>query len=121
MYLNKVGIAHSVECWHENKILGGLYGVQINSCFFGESMFSKISNSSKLCLLFLISILIKNKYLLLDSQFFNPHLVQFGGYEILDKNYQKKLKISIRKKNFFPKKFSYSESISILQSLTQTS
>ena len=84
-------------------------------------MFSKVSNASKLCLLILISILIKYDYFLLDSQFYNPHLIQFGGYEILDTDYQKKLKKALTKDNTFPEKFTHSESISILQSLTQTS
>ena len=84
-------------------------------------MFSKITNASKHCLLFLISILIKYDYYLLDSQFYNPHLVQFGAHEILDEEYQNKLKIALAKKNTFPTKIIYSESLSILQSLTQTS
>ena len=84
-------------------------------------MFSKISNASKHCLLFLVSILIKYDYLLLDSQFYNPHLVQFGAYEILDDDYQNKLKIALAKKCTFPGKITYSESVSILQSLTQIS
>ena len=84
-------------------------------------MFSKTSNASKHCLLFLISILIKYDYLLLDSQFYNPHLVQFGAYEILDEDYQKKLNIALTKKRVFPSKINHLESVSILQSLTQTS
>ena len=84
-------------------------------------MFSNSSNTSKYCLLFLISILIKYNYLLLDSQFYNPHLVQFGAYEILDKDYQDKLKIALTKKRTFPSKITYLESVSILQSLTQRS
>jgi leucyl/phenylalanyl-tRNA--protein transferase len=119
--MNKLGYAQSVECWDGNKLIGGLYGIHIKGCFFGESMFSKISNASKHCLLFLVSILIKYGFLLLDSQFYNPHLVQFGAYEILDEDYQNKLKIALEKKCTFPNKMSYSESLSILQSLTQTS
>ena len=84
-------------------------------------MFSKISNSSKLSLLYLISILIKNKFELLDSQFYNAHLIQFGAYEILDYEYQSRLKNSLSKKCLFNNKIDYSDSISILQSLTQTS
>lgn len=84
-------------------------------------MFSKITNASKHCLTFLVSILIKYDYLLLDSQFYNPHLVQFGAYEISDDEYQIKLKIALEKKSTFPSKITYSESVSILQSLTQTS
>jgi len=119
--MNKLGYAHSVECWDNNKLVGGLYGLHIKSCFFGESMFNKVTNSSKLCLLYLISILIKYDYYLLDSQFYNPHLIQFGAYEILDKDYQNILKIGLTKKRIFPNRMTYSESISILQSLIQTS
>lgn len=119
--MNKLGYAHSVECWDNHKLVGGLYGLHIKSCFFGESMFSKVTNSSKLCLLYLISILIKYDYYLLDSQFYNPHLVQFDAYEILDKDYQNILKIGLTKKRIFPNRMTYLESISILQSLIQTS
>ena len=119
--MNKLGYAHSVECWDNNKLIGGLYGLHIKGCFFGESMFNKITNASKHCLLYLISILIKHNYYLLDSQCYNPHLVQVGAHEILDKDYQSKLKIALTKKRIFPINISYSESVSILQSLTQTS
>ena len=102
-------------------LIGGLYGVHLGGCFFGESMFSKISNASKLSLLYLISILIKNNFELLDSQFYNPHLIQFGAYEISDYEYQSRLKKSLRKKCLFNNNIDYSDSISILQSLTQTS
>ena len=95
--------------------------MHLGGCFFGESMFNKVTNTSKYCLLFLISILIKNNFKLLDSQFFNQHLLQFGSYEILDQEYQTKLKIALNKKCDFPNEMTYSESVSILQSLTQTS
>ena len=84
-------------------------------------MFSDVSNSSKHCLLFLISILFKYDFLLLDSQFYNPHLIQFGAYEISDKDYQDKLNVALTKKREFPSKINYLESLSILQSLTHTS
>ena len=84
-------------------------------------MFSKVTNSSKLSLLYLISILIKNNFELLDSQFYNPHLIQFGAYEISDYEYQSKLEKSLTKKCLFKNSIDYSDSISILQSLTQTS
>ena len=58
--------SHSVECYENNKLVGGLYGVHLGRCFFGESMFSLKPNTSKLCLLYLIAILIKNKFSLLD-------------------------------------------------------
>ena len=84
-------------------------------------MFNKITDTSKLCLLFLISILIKNNFELLDSQFYNPHLIQFGAFEISDDEYQSRLKKSLTKKCLFKNNIDYSDSISILQSLTQTS
>ena len=98
-----------------------MYGVHLGGCFFGESMFSKVTNSSKLSLLYLISILIKNNFELLDSQFINPHLIQFGAYEISDYEYQNTLAKSLKKKCLFNNNIDYSDSILILQSLTQTS
>ena len=83
--LYKIKKSHCVECYENNKLVGGLYGMHLGRCFFGESMFSLQSNTSKLCLLYLIAILIKNNFNLLDSQFYNPHLIQFGAYEISDK------------------------------------
>ena len=119
--LNNRGYAHSVECWEKNKLIAGLYGIHIGSCFFGESMFSKRTNTSKLTLLYLISVLIKNKFNLLDSQFYNQHLVQFGGYEISDIKYQILLKKGISKKSIFKNNLNFHESLSILQSLIHTS
>jgi len=119
--LNRLGLAHSIECWEKNKLLGGLYGVSINSCFFGESMFHKKTNTSKLTLLYLITILIKNKFSLLDSQFYNEHLIQFGGYEITDNKYQKILKHGLQEKNYFRDIPKFQESIEILQSLIHKS
>ena len=119
--LNKEGFAKSIECYHQDKLVGGLYGLHIGGCFFGESMFSFSSNSSKLCLLYLISILIQNKFHLLDSQFYNPHLLQFGAHEISDIKYQRKLKEGLDKNCIFPDFFNYEESLSTLQSLSHKS
>ena len=102
-------------------MVGGLYGLHIGGCFFGESMFSSSSNVSKLCLLFLISILLKENFNLLDSQFYNLHLLQFGAYEISDFKYQEKLKSSINKKCVFLGNYSHQESISILHSISHKS
>jgi len=119
--LNKEGYANSIECYLQSELVGGLYGLHIGGCFFGESMFSSASNVSKLCLLFLISILLKENFNLLDSQFYNPHLLQFGAYEISDFNYQEKLKSSINKKCVFLGNYSHQESISILHSISHKS
>lgn len=119
--LNKKGYAKSIECYEENILIGGLYGIHIGRCFFGESMFSLKNNTSKFCLLFLVSILIHYKFTLLDSQFFNPHLLQFGAYEITNKDYELKLKKSINFYSDFPELFSFQKSLSILQSLIHKS
>ena len=107
-------LCHSVECYDENKLIGGLYGVHIGSCFFGESMFSNVSNVSKFCLLYLIAILKKNLFSILDSQFYNKHLMQFGAYEINNKNYLEKLKNGISYKRSFIFVDNFQEVLSLL-------
>ena len=108
-------IAHSVECYDQNKLVGGLYGVHIGACFFGESMFSELSNTSKFCLLYLIAILKKNLFSILDSQFYNKHLVQFGAFEIKNSIYLEKLSASINYKRNFTFIESFQEVLSLLQ------
>ena len=119
--LYKIGKSHSVECYENNKLIGGLYGLHLGSCFFGESMFSFRTNTSKFCLLYLLAILKKNNFLLLDSQFFNPHLVQFGAFEIESKLYEKQLKKSLEKNCNFEAIENFQEVLSILQSNNQRS
>ena len=114
-------MCHSVECYKGNKLVGGLYGVHIGGCFFGESMFSNISNTSKYCLLYLIAILKKNLFTLLDSQFYNKHLVQFGGYEITDNKYMEKLNLSLMKKSLFIEINNFQEVLSLVQSTNHKS
>ena len=108
-------MAHSIECYDQNKLIGGLYGVHIGGCFFGESMFSTLSNTSKFCLLYLIAILKKNSFSILDSQFYNEHLIQFGAFEIKNKIYLEKLKVSIDKERTFTFIESFQEVLSLLQ------
>ncbi|MEM1026454.1 MAG: leucyl/phenylalanyl-tRNA--protein transferase [Planctomycetota bacterium] len=72
------GHAHSVEAWHEGKLVGGLYGVALGGAFFGESMFSRQKDASQTCLVKLVEHLRRRGYTLLDTQFVNPHLEQFG-------------------------------------------
>ena len=76
--LHDMGYAHSIECWHDNAMVGGLYGVALGGAFFGESMFSTESNASKAALVYLAACLKQAGYELLDAQFENPHLTQFG-------------------------------------------
>ena len=113
--LHNEKMAHSVECYNQNKLIGGLYGVHIGGCFFGESMFSELSNTSKFCLLYLIAILKKNSFSILDSQFYNEHLIQFGAFEIKNKIYLEKLKVSIDKDRTFTFIESFQEVLSLLQ------
>ena len=113
--LHNERMAHSVECYNQNKLIGGLYGVHIGGCFFGESMFSELSNTSKFCLLYLIAILKKNSFSILDSQFYNEHLIQFGAFEIKNKIYLEKLKVSIDKDRTFTFIESFQEVLSLLQ------
>ena len=108
-------MAHSVECYDQNKLIGGLYGVHIGGCFFGESMFSELSNTSKFCLLYLIAILKKNLFSLLDSQFYNEHLIQFGAFEIKNKIYLEKLTANINYNRTFSFIENFQEVLSLLQ------
>ena len=119
--LHKIGKCHSVECYEYEKLIGGLYGLHIGSCFFGESMFSLKTNTSKFCLLYLLAILKKNNFSILDSQFFNPHLIQFGAYEIESALYEKQLKKSLEKKSFFRNIENFQEVLSLVQSTNQIS
>ena len=107
--------AHSVECYNQNKLVGGLYGVHIGGCFFGESMFSDLTNTSKFCLLYLIAILKKNLFSILDSQFYNKHLIQFGAFEISNENYLEKLNVSLIHDRNFTFIYDFQEVLSLLQ------
>ena len=80
--LHASGHAHSVECWRDEKMVGGLYGVSLGAAFFGESMFSRERDASKVALVHLVARLIEGGYELLDTQFITAHLAQFGTIEI---------------------------------------
>jgi leucyl/phenylalanyl-tRNA---protein transferase len=76
------GFAHSVESWREGRLVGGLYGVSIGGAFFGESMFSRETDASKVALVFLVERLRDRHFLLLDAQFITPHLETLGAVTI---------------------------------------
>lgn len=80
--LHRQGHAHSVECWHAGVLCGGLYGLAIGGAFFGESMFSRRRDASKVALVHLIARLRLGGFVLLDTQFITAHLSQFGAIEI---------------------------------------
>lgn len=80
--LHRRGVAHSVEAWRGDELVGGLYGVALGGAFFGESMFSRVSDASQVCLVHLVEHLRARGFVLLDVQFRNPHLEQFGLIEL---------------------------------------
>ena len=86
--LFEIGHAHSVECWQDGRLVGGLYGVSLKRVFFGESMFSRATNASKIALVHLVAQLRYGGYRLLDTQFTTEHLRQFGGTEIPQAEYK---------------------------------
>ena len=89
--LHELGFAHSVEIWQDNTLVGGLYGLAMGGAFFGESMFSRVPNASKVALAHLVSRLDERGYVLLDTQWVTEHLTQFGAHEIPRSTYLKRL------------------------------
>jgi len=89
--LFRMNRAHSVECWADGELVGGLYGVSLQGAFFGESMFSRARDASKVALVHLAARLIVGGYHLLDTQFMTEHLAQFGTLEITRAQYHKRL------------------------------
>lgn len=89
--LHRMGFAHSVECWRDGMLVGGLYGVVLGAVFFGESMFSFVSDASKVALVHLVARLHLGGFRLLDTQFVTAHLTQFGAIEIPREEYKRRL------------------------------
>ena len=89
--LHAAGFAHSVECWRDGALVGGLYGVALKGAFFGESMFSRARDASKVALVHLIARLVGGDFKLLDAQFMTEHLAQFGAQEISRAEYHRRL------------------------------
>jgi len=89
--LHAMGYAHSVECWQDNQLAGGLYGIALGSVFFGESMFSLQPNTSKIALVTLVKKLLEWNFDLIDCQMKTAHLMQFGAREISAKEFQARL------------------------------
>lgn len=89
--LHQEGFAHSFEAWYGDELAGGLYGVSIGKAFFGESMFHHMTDASKATLVFLVEFLREKNFRLLDTQYLNPHLLQFGAYEVSHDEYMEML------------------------------
>jgi len=119
--LNRLGHCHSIEAWQDGALVGGLYGVRLGSAFFGESMFSRSRDASKVALVHLVARLRAGGFTLLDSQFLTDHLARFGAIEIDRREYLGLLREAQETDADFyslPEGLSGSE---ILQSITQTS
>ena len=118
------GAAHSVECWRGRLLVGGLYGVSLGAAFFGESMFSRETDASKVALVHLVARLRLGGYRLLDTQFLTPHLAQFGGIEISRARYRRLLAEALSYRAVFPSALPEAaggEPLAVLQSSTLTS
>lgn len=89
--LHAMGHAHSLEVWQGEKLVGGVYGVTLGAAFFGESMFSRVTDASKLALAFLVHRLRAGGFQLFDTQFLTPHLASLGAVEISRAEYQRQL------------------------------
>ncbi len=101
--LFKRGHCHTVEAYFEGVLSGGLYGVSLGGAFFGESMFSRTTDASKVCLVHLVERLRARQFALLDTQFLTAHLARFGALEISRKKYEKLLATALKKDaGFFP-------------------
>jgi len=94
--LHDHGLAHSVEVWHEGTLAGGLYGVSLGGAFFGESMFHRVTDASKVALAFLVARLNERRYRLLDIQWITPFLETFGAIEIPRDGYLQRLEQALQ-------------------------
>lgn len=93
--LHQLGYAHSLETWKNGELVGGLYGIALGGIFFGESMFSQVSDSSKAALNFLVENLIKWDFQLIDCQITSPHLLSLGAVEIPRKEFLERLQCAL--------------------------
>lgn len=105
--LHRMGFAHSIEVWTTEesggrRLAGGLYGVSLGSAFFGESMFTRVPDASKVALIHLIMRLRKGRFLLLDTQFTTPHLRRFGAIDVPRAHYKGLLGRALRENAVFP-------------------
>ena len=90
-----LGHCHTVECWREGRLMGGLYGLVIGGAFFGESMFHLERDASKVALVHLVARLIAGGFTLLDTQFVTPHLASLGAIEVSRRDYHKRLEAAL--------------------------
>jgi leucyl/phenylalanyl-tRNA--protein transferase len=119
--LHERGFAHSVECWRDDELLGGLYGVALGGAFFGESMFSRARDASKVALVHLVARLVAGGYRLLDAQFMTDHLTQFGAEEISRLDYHRRLALALSAEADFQRAGAAMVGVAALQVISQAS
>lgn len=119
--LFRMGHAHSVECRLDGRLVGGLYGISLAGAFFGESMFSRATDASKIALCHLVARLRRGGFVLLDAQFLTEHLAQFGAVEIPRADYHARLARAMTVKAGFYRGPLAAGDLAFRQSLTQTS
>lgn len=112
--------AHSVEVWQGGHLVGGLYGVALGGAFFGESMFSRARDASKVALVHLVARLLRGGFVLLDTQFVTEHLKRFGATEVSRSDYHSRLEKALEVSAYFPRALP-DDPISVLQSSSVTS
>lgn len=119
--LHALGHAHSLEVWAEGDLIGGVYGVCLGGAYFGESMFSRRTNGSKIALTYLVDHLTRAGFALFDTQFVTPHLRRLGAIEITRGEYHHRLASAIRKPADFLRPSLPQSPQELLQRRTQTS
>ena len=123
MALHQAHVAHSIEVWEDGALVGGLYGLAMGSAFFGESMFSRVTDASKVALCHLVGIVKAGGFTLLDTQFITDHLKRFGTIEISQQEYLAQLSAALTRKGTFdgPLDQRGLEAVLFSQRITQTS
>lgn len=114
MRLFDVGHAHSIEVWRDDNLIGGVYGVSLGAAFFGESMFSRETNGSKIALAYLVAHLRKCGFMLCDTQYLTEHLASLGAVEIERDEYIERLNLAVQAPESFQR---YSEPPSAFETL----
>lgn len=119
--LHHQGHAHSIEVWQDEQLVGGVYGVTIGAAFFGESMFSRATDASKLALAYLVDHLRQQGFMLFDTQFITPHLARLGAVEIPRATYHTRLEAALQRQATFVAATSIAAPQDVIQRNAQTS